>query len=149
MLRQICCCIGFFLQRETSPKGHKPAGRQFYTDVLDDGKQVIIEALKKHAKDAMTKAKDFRAIAAAKDHERRIGTLFAAGRGTPLRKDARKIAALRSCPVFRRRSQFRTRDSLAGTSALPAHRAAVPKNGPRSNIPGPRCADYTAPRGAH
>ena len=38
----------------------------FYTGGMDNGKQVIVEALKKYAADAMTKAKAFRALAASK-----------------------------------------------------------------------------------
>jgi len=33
---------------------------------MEDGKQVIIEALKKYARDATKKAKEFRAVAASK-----------------------------------------------------------------------------------
>ena len=38
----------------------------FYTVGMDNGKQVIVEALKKHASEAMTKAKEFRVIAVSK-----------------------------------------------------------------------------------
>jgi len=38
----------------------------FYTVGMDNGKQVIVEALKKHASEAMTKAKEFRLIAVSK-----------------------------------------------------------------------------------
>lgn len=32
---------------------------------MDNGKQVVVEALKRHATEAMTKAKEFRALAAS------------------------------------------------------------------------------------
>jgi len=39
----------------------------FYTGRMDSGKQIIVEALKKHHDDAMAKAKQFRALAASRD----------------------------------------------------------------------------------
>jgi thymidine kinase len=39
----------------------------FYTGRMDSGKQIVIEALKKHYDEAMAKAKQFRALAASRD----------------------------------------------------------------------------------
>jgi hypothetical protein len=61
-------CTGWYVFRNMKRHQTTQAAntRRFYTVGMDDGKQIIIEALKKHAREAMTKAKEFRAVAAAK-----------------------------------------------------------------------------------
>ena len=61
-------CAGWYgfcnTKRHQTLQALEAAG--FYTVGMDDGKQVIIESLKKYATDAMTKAEEFRAVAASK-----------------------------------------------------------------------------------
>ena len=61
-------CTGWYVFRNMKRHQTTQAAntRRFYTVGMDDGKQIIIEALKKHAREAMTMAKEFRAVAAAK-----------------------------------------------------------------------------------
>lgn len=56
----------FFVMSNVNRRHKALEGCRFYTVEMDNGKQVIVDALKKHATEAMTKAKEFRALAASK-----------------------------------------------------------------------------------